>query len=348
MPEPLLLGETKVAPGSRISVELPVSRGYTATPISVPVHVVHGRRDGPHLLVCAAVHGDEITGVEIVRRLLASRQLARLRGTLIAVPVVNVYGFVSRSRYLPDRRDLNRSFPGSPRGSQAARLAHTVMSELVAHATHVVDLHSGALHRENLPQIRGCLDDPRTVELARAFEVPVVLHAELRDGSLRAALSELDIPAVVYEAGEALRFDEVAIRAGVRGVLGVMRWLQMLPPLRQQRPVRRPLLARGSHWVRSPESGILRTSVTLGSNVEKGAAIGIVSDPLGEGEQPVISPHAGVVIGRTNLPLVNEGDALFHVALFQEPEAAADRVEAFHESLDPDGEDAMSELDPDH
>jgi predicted deacylase len=222
------------------------------------------------------------------------------------------------------------------------------MSELVVHATHVVDLHSGALHRDNLPQIRGCLDDPRTVELARAFEVPVVLHAELRDGSLRAALSELDIPAVVYEAGEALRFDEVAIRAGVRGVLGVMRWLQMLPQSRQQRPVRGPLLARGSHWVRAPESGVLRTSVKLGSNVEKGAVIGIVSDPLGEAEQPVITPHSGVVIGRTNLPLVNEGDALFHVALFQKPEVVANHVEAFQESLDPDADDATSELDPDH
>jgi hypothetical protein len=332
--ESITIGGVEIAPGKRKSIQLPVPGGYTSGQISVPVHVVRGRRDGPSLMVCAAVHGDEINGVEIVRRLLALRRLKSLRGTLIAVPVVNVHGFLTRSRYLPDRRDLNRSFPGSAKGSQAGRLAHVVMTQLAVHATHAVDLHTGAIHRENLPQIRGCLDDPGTVDMARAFGVPVVLHSELRDGSLREALRERGIPAVVYEAGEALRFDEVAIRAGLRGVVAVMRSLGMFSSAARPTPARQPLLARGSHWLRAPESGILSTTVKLGDVVEKGALVGIVTDPLGEMSERIEAHDSGVVIGCTNLPLVNEGDAIFHVALFRQPEAVADRVGAFQAAMD--------------
>ncbi len=343
MREPIEIGGVSVAAGTRRSIELPVPGGYTSTSLTVPVHVIHGRRDGAHLLVCAAIHGDEINGVEIVRRLLTSRQMKSLRGTLIAVPVVNVHGFVTQSRYLPDRRDLNRSFPGTARGSQAGRLAHVFMKELVGHATHVIDLHTGAIHRQNLPQIRACLDEPGAVDMARAFGAPVVLHSELRDGSLRGSLRDHDIPGLVYEAGEALRFDEVSIRAGFQGVLSVMRMLEMLKPSKREHRVRSPLLARGSHWLRAPSSGILRTSVKLGDSVEEDAVVGIVSDPLGENAEKIIATQAGVVIGCTNLPLVNEGDAVFHVALFREPEAVADRVEAFQDALDSEPPLGMSE-----
>ena len=219
---------TTVKPGMRQSIDIPLPSYYTHSSACMPIHVVHGRNPGPCLLVCAAIHGDEINGVEIVRRILLNKSIDRIKGTLIAIPIVNVFGFVSKSRYLPDRRDLNRSFPGSETGSMASRLANVLMSEVIPHCSHVVDLHTGAVNRENLPQIRAkVVDEPETEAMARAFGVPVILNAELLDGSFRMAARAHEIPVILYEAGEALRFDEVAIRAGVKGVLGVMSHLEM-------------------------------------------------------------------------------------------------------------------------
>lgn len=284
----------------------------------------------------AAIHGDEIGGVEIIRRLLRLKALRRLVGTLIAVPVVNVYGFVAHSRYLPDRRDLNRAFPGSPTGSLTSRLADVFMREIVSNATHGIDLHTGALHRTNLPQVRVSLAHAEAERLSRAFGAPVVLDANLRDGSLRQAVLEQDLPMLVYEGGEALRFDEISIRAGLRGVVSVMRELEMLPRTQGRRRPPDPFVARSSVWVRAPESGVLRTIVRLGDHVEKGQELAMVSDPLGDESVPLDSPVGGLVIGRTQLPLVNAGDAVFHVASFEEPERVAERVGSFQEALFPD------------
>jgi predicted deacylase len=336
VPERLEIGGVRIQRGERASINVPVARRYTHAEVFLPVHAVHGREPGPRLFVSAAIHGDEINGVEIIRRLLHQRALRRLRGSLIAVPVVNVYGFVGQTRYLPDRRDLNRSFPGSPKGSLAARLADRFMTEIVANATHGIDLHTAAVHRCNLAQVRACLDEPETERLARAFGAPVVLNSNLRDGSLREAAQEHDIPMLVYEAGEALRFDEVAIRAGLRGVLSVMRALDMLPPRSSQRPLAEPYVARSSRWLRAPESGILRTGVRLGDRVKPGDRVGVVSNPLGDEETVVEATESGVVIGVSRLPLVNEGDALFHVASFERPGAVAEDVEVFQATLDPD------------
>lgn len=335
---PLRLGEFEVAPGERKALWLPVARRYTAAgAVSLPVCVIRGRRPGPSLFVSAAVHGDEINGVEIVRRLLKSPAVAKLRGTLIAVPVVNVYGFVGQTRYLPDRRDLNRCFPGSSKGSLAGRLADTFMKEIVANATHGIDLHTGSLHRANLPQIRVSLEAPGCEDLARSFGAPVILDSALRPGSLRQAVSELGIPMIVYEAGEALRFDDLSIKAGVRGVMGVMRHLEMLPQRKKssRRGDVEPFVAHGSTWVRAPESGVLVTSIRLGARIEKGERLGVISDPLAQEETPVESPTDGVLIGRQNLPLINEGDALFHVGVFERLDPAADAVESFQDYLDP-------------
>ena len=186
----------------------------------MPVQVVHGRAEGPRLFVCDALHGDEINGVEIIRRLMQLSELKRLRGTLIAVPIVNVLGFVGHSRYLPDGRDLNRSFPGNVRGSLAARLARLFVDQVVSKSTQGIDLHTGASHRENFPQIRGNLEDAETKRLALAFGVPVVINTGFREGSLRETAAKLSVPVIVFEAGEALRFDESCIRAGINGVRG--------------------------------------------------------------------------------------------------------------------------------
>ncbi len=328
--EVLRIGGAEIAPGERAYLDLPVANLYTRGEVHMPVRVVRGKKPGPTLFVSAAIHGDEINGVEIIRRLLKLAALKRLHGTLITVPVVNVFGFNTHSRYLPDRRDLNRSFPGSEKGSLAARLAHLFMSEVVASSTHGVDLHTAAIHRTNLPQVRGHLGSAGVEELARAFDVPVIIDADLRDGSLRSAVAARGIPVVVYEGGEALRFDPVAIRAGLRGVLNVMHGLGMLPASQKHRRLdAQPFVARSTTWVRAQESGVLRTRVRLGGHVQEGDVLGRIADAFGGIEADVTSPCSGIVIGTSNLPLVNEGDALFHLAEFREGKSVAEAVEAF-------------------
>ena len=260
------------------------------------------------------------------------RGLKSLHGTLVAIPMVNVYGVIHNSRYLPDRRDLNRSFPGSEGGSLAARLAGLFMTEIVQKCTHGIDLHTGAGHRANLPQIRADLDDEETARLANIFGVPVQINAQIRDGSLRGAAAERGIPMLVYEGGEALRFDEFSIRAGVHGIINVMRGLKMLPPSRvRKRDTTTPFTARGSSWARAPESGIFRSLVKLGAQVRVGQRLGMISDPFGDAETPVTANCDGIVIGRTNLPLIHQGDAVVHIARFEDTLEVAEELEAFQQ-----------------
>ncbi len=329
MQQELLIGGMQVRPGQRLTLDLPMASLYSHAPMSLPVQVIHSKRDGPRLFVSAAIHGDEINGVEIIRRLLRLPLLNKLRGTLLAVPIVNVYGFVNRSRYLPDRRDLNRSFPGSEKGSMAARLAEMFLEEIVTRSDYGIDLHTGAIHRENLPQIRANLDDPETARIASAFHVPVLLNSDLRDGSLREVAAEHGIPILLYEAGEALRFNERAIRAGVKGIIAVMRSIGMLPATSRVRQPSEPLVARASSWVRAGRSGILRITSPLGARVRRDEVIGVISDPFGQMELEVKSSCSGIIIGRTNLPLVNEGEGIFHIARFESVRMAESTVEAF-------------------
>lgn len=277
--KPITIGNVQVKPGQRISVNLPIANLYTATSLHMPVKVLCGRRAGPVLFVSAAIHGDELNGVEIIRRLLKRQALKSLRGTLIAIPIVNVHGFIDQSRYLPDRRDLNRSFPGSPKGSIAARLANTFLKEIVLKSEIGIDLHTGAIDRANLPQIRANLDDPRVPDLAKAFGAPVVVNALLRDGSLRACAAGHNIPVMIYEAGEALRFDELSIRAGIRGILQVMRKLGMLPPA-ERTTQSHTVIARSTSWVRASTSGIVTGAVSLGTRVKENDRLALISDPL--------------------------------------------------------------------
>lgn len=324
-----VIGGTEVRPGERRIINLPVTELSTRTPMEMSVQVICGRRAGPTLFVSAALHGDEISGVEIIRRVLKLSALRRLHGTLVVVPIVNVFGFISLSRYLPDRRDLNRSFPGSPKGSLAGRLAHLFLQEIVAKCTHGIDLHTGAVHRANYPQIRANLEDAEAQRMATSFGVPVVINATQRDGSLRQAAVDQNVPVIVYEGGEALRFDEMSIRAGVKGVVRVMRTLDMLPPIKGVKALPDPIVAQSSIWVRAPASGILRASTVMGSQVKEGANLGFISNSFGENEMAVQSACDGVVIGRTNLPLVHEGDALFHIARVNESTSVAKVLDAF-------------------
>jgi hypothetical protein len=273
-----------------------------------------------------AVHGDEINGVEIIRRVLKLPVMKRLRGSLVAVPIVNVHGFINHSRYLPDRRDLNRSFPGSETGSLTARVANIFLQEIVHKCTHGIDLHTAAIHRDNLAQVRGNLDNPEIARMAQAFGAPVILNGALVEGSLRKLASEAGVHTLLYEAGEALRFNEDCIRRGVRGIVAVMRELGMLPRAENAKPPR-TLVVRSSTWIRAPQSGILRARASLGTQVRQGDCLGVVADPFGEREVEVASSTTGIIIGCTNLPLVQEGDALFHIARFTRGDAEAERFQ---------------------
>ncbi|CAE7323318.1 doeB [Symbiodinium microadriaticum] len=297
--------------------------------------VVHGTEDGPVLFLAGAVHGDEINGVEIIRRVLRQRGLTRISGTLIAVPIVNVLGFTANSRYLPDRRDLNRSFPGSETGSLAARLAHLVMDQLVSRADFGIDLHTAAVHRDNLPQIRGDLGNAEVEKLAALFNAPIMLNAALRPGSLREAANRRDVPVIVYEAGEALRFDQRSIRVGTQGVLRVMRGLGMLHSSSKTTKAPAPsIFSHSSSWVRSPEGGIIRLAARLGQVVTKDQTLGIVSDPFGERETTITAPFGGVVIGLARLPVIHQGDALVHIAKVSDRSEAITALEKFRDELD--------------
>lgn len=308
------LGGTSIPPGARRDVELPVARLPTGTGVTLPIAVLHGRTAGPAVWLSAAIHGDELNGVEIIRQVLGRLAPRRLAGTVVAVPIVNVFGFIHGDRYLPDRRDLNRSFPGSPRGSIAARLAALFMHEVVEHCDYGIDLHTGSDSRANLPQIRADLDDPTTATLAAAFGAPIVIDARVRDGSLRAAAAERGTPVLLYEAGEANRFDDDAIDVGVAGVLRVLAALEVIddPGVPPAEP---PARSSSTHWVRARRGGILSLDTKLGDRVEAGLQIGSIYDALKSKALPVRSSHDGVVIGVSRYPLVHRGEAVAHIAV---------------------------------
>ncbi|MFK8042387.1 succinylglutamate desuccinylase/aspartoacylase family protein [Congregibacter sp.] len=338
----LTLGGEVINPGFQGTIEVPVAPTYTHNDLSMTVKIVNGKRPGPKLFVSAAIHGDEINGVEIIRRLLGKPVVERLRGTLIAIPIVNVYGFLNHSRYLPDGRDLNRSFPGTPRGSLAGRVAHTFVEEVVSKCTHGIDLHTGARHRSNFPQIRADLDNVQAMAMTEAFDVPLALDSKVRDGSLRQCAGDLGIPVILYEAGESLRFDEMYIRAGVQGVVNVMRSIGMLPKSRGRRRSGELITSDETTWVRAPESGVLRVFSPLGDRVEKGQLLAMIADPLGTTETPLHSPVSGMVIGRTNLPLVYEGDAVFHIARYGRKVKAVEKgLEGFTDAHQPNDDETL-------
>jgi predicted deacylase len=325
-----------VKPGERCQFDLAALNLYTHTPLDMPVEVIHGRKPGPVLLICAAIHGDELNGVEIIRRVSSFRSLGRLHGTLILVPVVNLFGFIHQSRYLPDRRDLNRCFPGSERGSLASRVARLFFNEIVKHCTHIIDLHTAAVHRDNLPQIRAALDEPGVQEMAMGFSIPVIVNSGLIENSLRYEAGKTGIPVITYEAGEALRLDERSIVTGVRGIVSVMRTLGMLPTRRIKTVPAAPYIASSTSWFRAPADGMFRPLVRLGARVEAGDSIGVVSAPFSSQDIVLNAPADGIVICLNNLPLVNEGDALFHIARFGEVAAVEEEIAEHGNSIEED------------
>jgi predicted deacylase len=306
------LGGVRVEPGAREEISIPVEQLATGPWISIPAVVINGRLAGPTVCVSAAIHGDEVNGVEAIRKLLMDLRPGDMAGTVIAVPVVNELGFMAGSRYLPDGRDLNRSFPGSPRGSLAARIAHLFMKEVVSRCDYALDLHCGSGRRSNLPQIRADLDDPRTLAAAEAFAAPATIHARVRDGSLREAATQHGVAMLLFEGGESNRFDPYAIDAafdGVRRVLAHLGVIDSAPGTSGG-----SFASRVTRWVRAARGGMLRLEVELGDRVDRRAVLGNFSDIYGRRNLAVRAPVAGLVIGLTRSPLINQGDALVHIA----------------------------------
>ena len=329
-----VLGSVEILRGTkkRIEISLP---GFYGTPTSLTVHVIRGKRAGPIVFISAAIHGDELNGIEIISILKQIHLLDKLKGTLILVPVVNIYGTMNLTRYLPDRRDLNRNFPGSSKGSLASRVAKTFLDEIVSKCDLGIDLHTASIHKDNLPQVRTNIENEYTLRLALAFEAPVVLHSTLRDGSLRAVAQDKGVPILLYEAGEALRFDEKSIKIGVKGIINVLRANEMLPKVtRKSHRVKKTSISKSSTWIRAQESGMIQTIKNLGDAVQKGEVIARIHEMYENQGFDVLAPFAGIIIGKTQIPLIHEGDAIFHIAAFDDLKIVEERMEPFHhESL---------------
>ncbi len=302
-----------MALGTREDFEIPVSQSPTGLDVKLPVCVVRGRQPGPCVFVTGAVHGDELNGVGVVRRLLRGELPDLERGTLILVPVVNVLGFERRSRYLPDRRDLNRSFPGTRRGSGAARLANRIFETLVARSDFGIDLHTGAAHRTNFPNVRGDLFDPGVRRLAVAFGTEVIVDGKGPKGSLRQAATKAGCPTIVLEGGEVGKAEPGVVAVGIRGIVNVLVELGLCDG-----EITRPafqVLVRETRWLRSNVGGLLEYHVAPGDAVEEGQVVATCTDLLGREVGAITSRDDGVVIGLTTSPAVTPGDPVCHVAI---------------------------------
>ncbi len=312
-PGPFFFGGEEIPPGSLRQFELRAGRLPSGTVMSLPIKLLHGTRSGPCIWMSGAIHGDEIVGVEIIRSVIEALEPSKLAGTIFAVPVVNVFGFVTGSRYLPDRRDLNRSFPGSKKGSLAARLARLFVDNILEHCELGLDFHAGSDDRTNLPQIRGNMDDEETHRLAVAFGAPVMVHSRPIKGTIRETTLRRGKRILLFEGGEPRRFSPRAVKAGVEGALRVLGALGMIddaPPAVEPPP----LESRSTTWVRAPRGGIFRLDTKLGARVKKGQRLGVVSDPADPKHTPVVSTADGIVLGHAVSPLVHPGAGLVHVA----------------------------------
>ncbi len=310
---PLLLLDNEVMPGTAMRLSWSATELFEGVPVSTPVLVVNGTKPGPTLCLTAAVHGDELNGSEMVRRVLHEIVPKKLSGGIIGVPIVNVQGFRRGSRYLPDRRDLNRYFPGNPNGSAAARIAHALFKDVIAHCDALVDLHTGSFERANLPQIRADLRNPDVVTLTQGFGSMVVLHSTPSAGTLRHAATLAGIPAVTVEAGGPSQLELAEVKRGVKGVETLLSTLDMIRKRRSWGDPE-PVYYKSS-WVRADNGGILLADVSLGSTVRKGDLLGTITDPMNNQRTELYSPYEGRIIGLARNQVVMPGFAAFHVGI---------------------------------
>ncbi|MEX0961514.1 MAG: succinylglutamate desuccinylase/aspartoacylase family protein [Simkaniaceae bacterium] len=312
--EPLNIGNITIQGGERITLALPTPELYTCAPLYIPAHIIHGKKAGPTLLICGAIHGDEINGVAMIQKLLKLRMLDNLKGTLIVIPTLNIYGMMTLSRNLPDRRDLEGSFPGSETGSFASRLAYFLTETIFSKITHCIDLHTGEPHISKFPHTKTFFENEDAKNLAHAFGAPVVMDTQSHQGLLWLLhRAEKSIPTIIYEVGEALRLDASGIKMGVQGISRVMKYLGMLTsPIKGK--ATKSAVAQSDYWVRVPSSGLCETFVRIGAFVKKGTKIARIFDPFGtEQKEEIFAPIDGIITAKNNLPILNEGEPIFQI-----------------------------------
>ncbi len=307
----VILGKS-IAPGESAQVYMDVARLHTRTEVNVPIIIERAKEDGPVLLLLGGIHGDETNGVEIVRRIIRSGANKPIAGTVICVPVFNIFGFLNLSRQFPDGRDLNRQFPGAKNGSLAARFAWHFTRHIAPLVDYVIDFHTGGADRINAPQVRCNFEEAHTFELARHFGAPFIIHSDYIPKSVRYTLKKMGKTTLLFEGGKTREFDENVIQSGVNGANNIMRYLGMRNG-QVQDPVSSVVVEK-SKWVRAPHSGMFQMRIANGSWVKKRSLLGIVTDPYGEFENRVYAPNDGYVICVNSAPIVNRGDALVHLS----------------------------------
>jgi uncharacterized protein len=303
----------EIRPGEFKEININIARLPSHTVIDTPIYVSRGWEDGPVLALTAGMHGDEINGMEIVRRLLDSGLHQPKRGTTVCMPIVNVYGFLNYSRDVPDGKDINRSFPGNKNGSLASRVAYHLMHQVIPFIDVGIDFHTGGAMRSNYPQVRAVLKDEKNVKLAQAFCAPFTIDAPFRPNSLRKEASRKGKNIIVYEGGESLRFDQQAIEEGIAGTLRLMKYLDMIdwaPEVKEENKV-----IWSTSWVRARHAGLFQSNVHCGQLVHKDEWVGTITDPFGEFKEQVVATETGYVIGLNNIPVINAGDALMHIGM---------------------------------
>ncbi|MFH6602983.1 succinylglutamate desuccinylase/aspartoacylase family protein [Maribacter algicola] len=310
----IVIGGETVSPGQEKLVNIAIDRLPTGTLIDIPVYVFNSKKPGPTLLVQAGLHGDEINGIEIVRRMLQEKRFKIDRGAVIAVPILNIFGFIHFSRDVPDGKDVNRSFPGSKKGSMASRIAYHYTSQILPQIDFGIDLHTGGAQRHNFPQIRYTDEDPKSLELAEIFNAPFSFSSRLIRGSFRNAAYRMGKPTIVFEAGESMRFDDYSILEGMQGILNILRHFNMIDKIEPKYVERmKSIHLTGRRWLRAPTAGMFIPKVTNGSELKKGELLGTVTDTFGKKTKKLKAPFDGFVCCINNQAVVNQGDALFHV-----------------------------------
>jgi hypothetical protein len=308
----VILGK-EILPGRGAQLNLDVAKLHTTTPILVPVIVERAREDGPTVLLMAGLHGDEINGIEIIRRVIRKGFHKPQVGTIICLPVFNIFGFLNVKRELPDGRDLNRSFPGSESGSLAAQFAFHFMKEIAPHVDYVIDFHTGSAQRNNYPQIRCVMEDEKSMELARIFNPPFILNSSYISKTIRESINKMDKKMLLFEGGKTNSIEELVVEEGLNGVKRLLSHLGMRSFKIDISKDRNPVLLEESKWMRSPNSGMFQAMVNNGARVTKGDVIGIVTDPYGKIERKVKASTSGYIICLNESPVVYKGDAIFHI-----------------------------------
>lgn len=308
----LRLGNIEIFPGSSSMVNYNVGSLPSGNRVSIHMETFRSANPGPHIMIIGGVHGDEINGIEIVRRLLGKETLHHLKaGSVIAIPLLNVFGFINFSRDVPDGKDVNRSFPGTLAGSLASRVARIITKTVLPQVDVIIDCHSGGFNRFNYPQIRISKGDEKSHELAVAFNPPFILHKGMLNGSLRKTARLADKPCLIYEGGEALRLDGYSIARGVTGIERTLHYLGMIDASLDK--PRSPIDIERTTWIRAPQAGLFIWSKSSGAKIKKGEPLGTIGDPYGTQTVSVLASKDGYILGHTNSPLVNQGDALFHI-----------------------------------